>query len=97
MHLFALLQEPVHASGMADHQGHAVDDRPVYPDPAEYHPTVAELEAGAAMLGAGCQEACHCGCHAPHSGCDCLKPRGECPLQICNSRAASGSLSETEK
>ncbi|KAK9830801.1 hypothetical protein WJX74_007746 [Apatococcus lobatus] len=70
------LQEPQHPKAMLHDQGPGQYNHPVYPDPAEYHPTVAELEAGAAMLGAGCQEACHCGCHAPHAGCDCTKPRG---------------------
>lgn len=67
----------------------AVDNQGVYPDPAAYHPTVAELEAGAAILGAECQEACHCGCHAPHHGCDCTQPRGELPCLASLARVSS--------
>ncbi|KAK9816190.1 hypothetical protein WJX74_001838 [Apatococcus lobatus] len=47
----------VHRRGPLQEDGQVQDL--LHPDPAEYHPTKAELEAGAAVLGAACQEACH--------------------------------------
>ncbi|KAK9862069.1 hypothetical protein WJX84_001832 [Apatococcus fuscideae] len=74
------LQEPQHPKAMLHDQGPGQYNHPVYPDPAEYHPTVAELEAGAAMLGwknrpqaqtapletRKCERSCECGCDGVH-------------------------------